>query len=163
MDALDYVEAQAQRLTTFRLETMELLNKRAHTLATLQLGGGGALAAFGVALLDKPRLHWAAVGVLVAAALWFVLAAWTTRNCLVTEELYPPGNEPQTLLQYTHDLPALRRSELLSVQDRQVLWRKRNEALSLALDKAYMATALTPLPACAAAWVVFWLARGALV
>ena len=87
MDALDYVEAQAQRLTAFRLETMELLNKRAHTLATLQLGGGGALAAFGVALLDKPRLHWAAVGVLVAAALWFVLApgrpttAWSAKSC----------------------------------------------------------------------------------
>ena len=44
MEKLDFIEAQVATLVAFRLETMELLNKRAHALIALQLGGGGARA-----------------------------------------------------------------------------------------------------------------------
>lgn len=163
MDSLDYIEAQAAKLTAFRLETMELLNKRAHTLVTLLLGGGGALAAFGIGLLEKQAQPWIVAGVLCAAMLLFVVAGVGAWRCLSTEVVYPPGNEPLNLLPYRLQLDAMRLAELSSLQVRQEGWAAGNSRKGLWLNRLYMATALIPLAATVLALGVLWLVPGARV
>jgi hypothetical protein len=149
-ETLDYVEAQVSRLTSFRLESMELLNKRTHTLITLQLGAGGGLAAFAVNLLGKPVERWIVVGVVIAAALLFLLAVAGVLLCMFTESMYPPGNEPEILMRQVsvrNDLLALRAAEIMSVQARQAQWAERNHRVGGALNFLYFFTAIVPFAA----------------
>lgn len=149
-ETLDYVEAQVTRLTSFRLESMELLNKRTHTLITLQLGAGGGLAAFAVNLLGKPVERWIIVGVVIAAALLFLLAAVGVLLCMFTESIYPPGNEPEILMEQVavrNDLLELRAAEVMSVQERQSQWSQRNRRVGVALNFLYFFTAIVPFAA----------------
>ncbi len=51
MELLDYVEEQGRRNAAFSVETLELMNKRAHTLLTLLLAGAGATGTMALAQL----------------------------------------------------------------------------------------------------------------
>jgi hypothetical protein len=159
-DTLYYVEAQAQKLSAFRLETMELLSKRAHTLVTLLLGGGGALAAFAISLLEKKVESWLYVGVFAAAAWLFMIAALATLKCLRTLEVVPPGFNPRGLLASPLPVDELRRWALESLDGRMQGWAQRNNSQALWLDRAYLAAAVTPLVAILFSVAVYWLVPG---
>lgn len=153
--ALDYIERQAGVLSVFRIETMELLNKRANTLVALQLAGGGSLAGFAISITGKAP-HCAFVAVLVASGLLFLLAVAGVCLCMFTQSVYPPGNTPDNLLGSagtSSDLLQLRHAELLSLQVRQSSWADRNNQVGRRLNNLYLATALVPMVATGVAWL----------
>lgn len=164
MDALDYIEAQASKNAAFRLETMELLNKRGHAMLALLLGGAGAAGAYALGRLGQSdaMLSLSALGPI--AVWWFGLAAWVAMKVCRTQEIYPPTNEPQKLIEYLEGplevyraeltaegqqpeaaLVMLRRGELLSLQKRIDGYVKNNIAVAAQLDKAYLCAAATPV------------------
>ena len=147
MEKLDFIEAQAKTLTAFRLETMELLNKRAHTLITLQLGGGGALASLAATLIEKSAPCWVVLGLVTAAVGLLLLAAIGAWLCLFTAPIVPPGNTPKNLYESELEVDDLRAAELSGLQQRQADWGDRNWRLGLALNWLYLATCVVPLVA----------------
>lgn len=156
-DTLDWVETQVQKLATFRLESMELLNKRANVLVTLQIGGGGGLSAFAVNLLDKDVPRPIILGVIIAAVMLFVLAAVAVLMLMFTESVLPPGNEPQNLLDDVtakKTLLEVRKEELDMLQERQTAWAARNKRVGIRLNCFYFATAMVPFAASALAAMV---------
>ncbi|WP_092002930.1 hypothetical protein [Polaromonas sp. OV174] len=164
MDSLDYIEAQAGKNAAFRLETMELLNKRGHAMLALLLGGAGAAGAYALGRLGQPDALWSFSALVPVALWWFGLAAWVAVKICRTQELYPPTNEPQKLLEYMEGplevyraeltaegrqpesaLVMLRRSELLSRQSRIDGYVKNNMTVAARLDRAYLCAAATPV------------------
>ena len=142
---IDYIEARVKELVAFKLETMELLNKRAHLLITLQLGSGGALATFAAGLIDKSAPYWLVTGVVAGALMLLVTASVGAQLCLFTEPVLPPGNEPKNLMTLDKELAALRLGELAAVQKRLEQWSDRNARIGAALNGLYIATAAIPL------------------
>ena len=151
MEKLDYIEAQVATLVAFRLETMELLNKRAHTLIALQLGGGGALASFAASLIEKAAPAWLVLGVVVAAVGLLLIAAVGAWLCLFTAPVTPPGNTAKNLYEPELPLDDLRAGELAAVDVRLAEWGTRNRSVGVALNWLYAATAAAPLLAIAVA------------
>lgn len=145
---LEYMEAQTAKLSAFRLESMELLNKRANVLITLQLASGGGLAAFAVNLIEKDLAPEVVVrGVIYAAIGMFMLALASAVSLMLTRKILPPGNEPNNLFMDAKakpDLLALRASELRFLQERQDGWRLRNEDVGRRLNFLYFYTAILP-------------------
>lgn len=155
MDKMNYIEAQAQAWANFSLETMELLNKRAHTVVTLMLGGGGALMAYVFTLLERKTALWLVV-LAAVAALW--LMAWATVGvfrCVRTLSMVPPGNMPGPLLISQQSLEDMRRERLVELGGRVQAWGQRNVRQAEWLDRIYFAAAATPVAAGAAAWATW--------
>jgi hypothetical protein len=144
MDRIEFIEKQAERLSGFRLETMELLNKRAHTLVTLLLGGGGGAAAYAVG--QPPEREWV-TWALGAGALWlFGVAFYAVWKCLRTAEMFPPGEEPGYLLpEAVRPVEELREGCLRSLDARMKAWAERNTEVGVSLNHAYIAATFTPL------------------
>lgn len=148
MDTLDFVEKQADRLASFRLETMELLNKRAHTLATVLLGGAGAAAVYYLKTIGEGAASLVMARHLLSAAVWlFAVAAVVVWKCLRTGLSYPPGEEPAALLDYTGDLSSLRQGCLRTLDLRTRQWADRNTTCGVWLNHCYLAAILTPIVA----------------
>ena len=155
MDALDYVEDQARRNVAFRLETRELLHKRATQLCLLLLGAGGAIAAWSLEKIGV-SISAGAVALLSVAAWLFVVSGWVAARCLPTAEAMPPGNEPGNLLLYldkkkqagASDAQALeetRRAELDALQKRIKGYAAVNQNAAMRLDLAYKAATMSPI------------------
>lgn len=154
MDALEYIESQAAKNASFHIEGLEILNKRAHTLVTLQLGGGGALGAVAMSMVEKSAPIWVYGALFTATAWLFWIAYQTTRKCLMTSAIRPPANTPLNLLPGVTDLPSLRLEELKQLDARLKEYAQRADAIGIALNRAYRRTAITPVLASAAAALV---------
>jgi hypothetical protein len=145
MEPMEYFEQQAAKTTAFHLESIETLNKRAHTLVTLLLGGAGAVGTVAIGMAERNGPWWWLVALFGAMAWLFAVATYIVRKGLMTEVIYPPGNEPANLLPGEGDLDSLRREELKQVGHRINGYVKRNGAIAAALDRAYQFTAATPI------------------
>ena len=145
MDFLDYVEREAKENIRFHLDTLETLNKEAHTLLGLQLVF--ASAAFGYALkMAEPGEPVAlAVGAVVLTAWLGALAALTAVRCLMHAPVEAPANEPENLLLDGVELDALRLAELDNVQVRIDRNQSRNAETGRALNTLRLLTIVSPL------------------
>lgn len=153
MEKIDYVEAQTKDWADFTLETMELLNRRAHTLVTMLLGGGGALLAYSLTLLERSAPGWL-VAMAASSAVWLLfLSAVGVLRCVRTLPLIPPGNKPGPLLVRDQVLDEMRKERLIDLGGRVKSWAERNVVQADWLDRIYMAAAATPLAAGVAALV----------
>ena len=151
MDKIEYVEKQVERLATFRLETMELLNKRAHTLVTWLFGGASALGAYFVSLLERGSPPWMASAALGAALWLFWVAAVTARRCLMTGLMLPPGEEPEPMLDYSGSLEEIRQVNARRLGARTRAWASTNTQCGTWLNYCYLAAACTPIVGAVAA------------
>lgn len=174
LDHLDFIEEQARRNAAYSLESMELMSKRAHALVTLLLGGAVATGGYALNLVGKPGALWSLVGLAAVSLWWFAVAAFAVVAALRTRECRAPANSGQALLDYfngplaTHAaanggesfdrLAALREGELKTLSATVQVYCRNSNAVAWALDKAYIATALTPLVAAAAMGLLAWLA-----
>jgi len=174
---LQYLEAAGLRNAAFRLETMELMNKRAHTVATLALGGGGALCAFAIVKVSSPP----GFAALIAAGVWlFLVALFAVVKCLHTSDVRPPATEPVKLMgalrewstyleaskldadvpgadsiriQNVSSLARLREGQL-KVLDKTILqYAEINNASAANLNNAYLLAVATPVIAGLTAWI----------
>jgi hypothetical protein len=164
MELLDYVEEQGRRNAAFSLETLELLNRRAHLLLTVLLGG--ATTAGGVALgqLGGSGNLPVLVGLGVVALWWFALAALLAFRALPTNEVRPPAGDGAALLQHARGsladyciavqkedggavdvLTKLREGEVRTLAETAASYRTASTATARVLDVVYRAAACTPL------------------
>lgn len=168
MELLDYVEEQGRRNAAFSLETLELMNKRAHTLLTLLLAGAGATGTMALAQLGPGGARWVLWPAAAVSMWWFALAAWVAVKALRTREVRAPAGEPGALLKHFEELhhfarsaaldraqeldalEELRRDELHTLDATAHGYRQASTAVAGALDKAYLGAAVTPLLAVAA-------------
>lgn len=176
MESIDYIEAQASKNAAFRLETMELLNKRGHAMLVLLLGGAGAAGAYALGRLGQPGGVWSFCALAPIALWWFGLAAWGAVKVCSTQEIYPPTNEPRKLLDYLEGplevyraeltsegqqpeaaLVLLRRHELLSLQKRIDGYVQNNSTVAARLDRVYLCAAGTPILSLVGVLIARWL------
>lgn len=163
MELLDYVEEQGRRNAAFSVETLELMNKRAHTLLTLLLAGAGATGTMALAQLGPGGVRWVLWPLAAVSVWWFALAAWVAVKALRTREVRAPAGEPVALLKHFEELHHFTRSAALEqAQDLDALkelrqdelrtldktargYRQASTSVAWALDKAYLGAAGTPL------------------
>lgn len=161
MEAIDFVEKQAIANGTARLDALETLNKRAHTLATLLLGGAGAMGTFALGQWPKVDGPLTAVPLLGASVWCFLVAGWVVVRCMQTRALYPLHNEPATLQALLLEVRSV--VEFRGNDDAILLearWREvgrvggairsideANAAVARALNWAYRGAVVTPLAA----------------
>lgn len=166
MDELTFIETQAQKAAQFNLDTLELMNKRAHALLAGLLAGAGATGSYALGQLGK------ADGVLLLYVLgavslwWFALAAWLTLSALQSKSVRAPANSGKALLEYwlgplqiyfkeiqaeggtpPSALTLLREGELKKLAETAAGYLKASTAIAGALDFAYRGAVCSPLAA----------------
>lgn len=175
MDYLDYIEEQGRRNVAFSLETLELMNKRAHTLLTMLLGGAGASGSVALAQWAAGGSPWLVVPLAAVALWWFLLAYLVLTQALATQEVKAPAGHPGRLLDhlqgplavYAQELRAesgvvadtltlLREGEIRKQEEAGALARAASSVVARALDRAYRLAACTPVVAVLAVLLVHW-------
>lgn len=170
MNVVDYIKKEALANGAERLGAYDELKRRSHALATLLLGGAGAMGAYGLGLLEKSPESAPAVP-LLGSSLWcFLVAGQVVWCCLQARALHPLHNEPrilQDLLPEIHKaigtaddakvLVELRWREIGRIQGSIELLNKANAGMAAQLNRAYQFTVGAPVAALCAIPVWDWL------
>lgn len=162
MELLEFAEAQGQEAVKFSLATLEQARTRCHQFLVLLLGGAGALA--GVGLAQWGQYRWVGAAALFVALWWFAVAAWVALRGLRTSPVTAWAHQGVTVLEM-HDqwqaysaelvqegkpgvdvMNEVRKSTLRSMRSSADEYRTASTYAAAALDQAYVATALTPVP-----------------
>ena len=168
MDALDYIEREANANMAQHLAQYEVLMKRAQALALLLLGGGGALGGLALQQWGQTReltdlVLWAAA---VGAAWWFALAGllvvFVMRSRKIPAGRNEPGNLWDAFEQIRHAeglgddaaLAQLRVRELQGLQARVLRVRAAGDVVAARLNGIFVASAATPLVVGLALWAL---------
>lgn len=159
MNEIDLAEYNSREAAAFSLEGLTQARQKAHQLLVLLLGGGAALATYGVDRLGgAPLQGLAALGVAVA---WFSLAADVSLRGLRSAPVRSWAStsvleKHAEWLAYSADLVAEGQPPVdpLSAQRRQLVdlrvraidgYRSASLRAHLAVDRAYLGAALSPL------------------
>ena len=145
MEFLDYVEREAKENLRFHLDTLEALNKEAHTLLALQLVFAGGAFGYALKLFGEGGSLPLAVGACVLTLYLGLLAAGTAVSCLMHTRLEAPANEPENLLLDDVELDALRLAELDNVQVRIDRNQERNANTGRTLNTLRLLTICSPV------------------
>lgn len=166
MEAMDYVEQQAQANGRMRLEAVGLLSKRAHELTLLLLGGAGGLGAYGLGKLGEPMV---AAPFLAAAAWAFALGGVVALKCLRARTIWPLHNTPAVLWTAWQEcmsemqgdealaMDHLRKRELSRLDEAIKSIDGVNAELAKWLNRGYAGAALLPVPAALGGMLAWWL------
>lgn len=162
MGLLDFAEQQGQEAAKFSLATLEQARARCHQFLVLLLGGAGAFA--GVGLTQWGPYRWVGAAALAVALWWFAVAAWVALRGLRSSPVTAWAHEGATVLEmhakwqvYSDELvqegeacinvlDEVRQSALRSMRTSADGYRAASTYAAAALDQAYIATALTPVP-----------------
>lgn len=152
MDVLDYAEARSTKTVEVARKAYDDLHERAYKLATVLVGGGGAVGAYTLGKLapESDPMTW---GPLAALSLsWLGTAAhliWVA----ATSRTVSPGNGPENLLSYHKDrlrdgwtaedaFRITREAELALEQARIRTYSQGCNERAEAIDRAYKAVAM---------------------
>lgn len=165
MDEIELAEYNSREAAAFGLEGLTQARNKAHQLLMLLLGGGAALAAFGLDLLEGEPLQ--AVAALAVSVAWFCLAMDVSVRGLRSAPVRSWAStvvltKHQEWLKYNDELLAEGQSPVdpVRAQRRQLVdlrveaiegYREASTRAHAAIDRAYLGAALSPLWAAFAA------------
>lgn len=165
MDILDYAEKRAEDTLRVLRGSYDDLHERLQKVITALVGGAGAAGAFALAKFSAggSTMEWATIGTLSVE--WFLIAATAAVTGVRSQEL-SPGNGPTKIRSYFNDrlaempddgddavkraLELTRGAELDRQQSRLTEYGKACIRRAIVLDRIYLASALSPIPALAA-------------
>lgn len=156
---IELAEYNSREAAAFSLEGLNLARAKAHQLLLVLLGGGAALAAYGLGLLAAEPMK--ALAALAVAVLWFCLAmdvavrglrsapvrSWASTSVLdqyarwavYSVELVAEG---QPLINALEE----QRRELVALRVQAIEeYRAASTLANAAIDRAYLGAALSPL------------------
>lgn len=168
MDVLDYVEDRAGKTVEVARKAYDDLHERVYKLATVLVGGGGAVGAYALSKVaeDPGATLWAPLGALSLS--WLATAAqliWVG----ATSRAASPGNGPKNLLGYYRArvdekwnaedaFRITREAELDLLQGRISAYNDGCISRAEAVDRAYKTVAIaSPLVPMATALIIRWL------
>lgn len=169
MDVLDYAEARSAKTVEVARKSYDDLHERAYKLATVLVGGGGAVGAYTLGKLapGADPVAWAPLAALALS--WLGTAAhliWVA----ATSRAVSPGNGPENLLSYhkarladgwsvEEAIRITREAELALEQARLRTYLQGCNERAEAIDRAYKAVAIaSPAAPLVTALLIKWLA-----
>lgn len=169
MDILDYTEGLAAKSLEVARKAYDDLHERAYKLATVLVGGGGAIGAYALGRFGAAAqpLEWAPIAALALS--WFSIAGLLVIRGATSKDL-SPGNGPMNVRSYydarlaEHSadpdkaLSITRNAELDLVQQRIEQYNDGCVQRALAIDSAYRCIAscspLVPLLVAGLCWYI---------
>lgn len=153
-EKVDFVEAQANKMLTFVLQSRELLVKEAHTtlqwLFAITVGAAGYVVRL-VEVWDAKSSKWWIVGPLATVAAVGTIAAISLfRTALRTFAVPSMGNEPRFLAtdeMMAHDEHIIRLVEAGQLQERIENALAHNRRVGRAINQARWVVVLVPIAA----------------
>lgn len=170
MDLIDFAEKQGEAQVLFSLSTLEFNRQRCHALLVLLLGGAGGALVLAAGVSTRP---WVGMVACSAALWWFGIAAYLSVHGLRTSPIRSWALKGDVVMRkaqewqvYSQQVQAeggapvdafvkLREQHLQVMAYAAAEYITASTQSAIALDRAYLLAALTPLPMGGAALLAY--------
>lgn len=144
-EKVNWIEKQAAENLKFRLQICETLAKDANNLLTILIAAIGTVVAYAIKNAGEGSINSLLIGAIAMAAWLMIVAVVLVLKCIMTSDLFPPGNEPSNLMLENYTLEQIKNFELENVEKSIIHTKNRNQKTAYWLDKARLAAIASPL------------------